>query len=610
MQLVRQLRVPALVCSLAVLACELIARPHANIGICDDGPYILMAKTLAATGHIAYNGCEAAMLVAQIYLAAAFIKLFGFSFTIARASTILVAMVIAFVVQRTLVRANISERNATIGTLALVLSPLYLLLSATFMSDIFGLFAIVLCLYGCLRALQASSNRAVIAWLSFAVLTNCLCGTSRQIAWLGALVMVPSALWLLRSRRSVLLPGALANLLGALFILACILWSRQQPYLIPVSLLVKSFPVTKAVLQLALLLLGIPFLLLPIAGSFLPQLRKIPPAILTTIGALFLIYSFLAIYPSHLRGDFRAFLEPTTGGPGSWITTGGLVRIFVNDSGTLSFLPLWLQFLFTVIAYAGIAGLAVTWLRSSPTSPHIATSSGVSWQKLLTLLVPFGLAYLLLLIATIGNMYVFFDRYSLGLLLIALIVLVRLYQERIQLKLSFLSISLVVLMAIYGIAATSSNFSFYRARITLADELHLAGLPSTSIDNGWDANFDVELEHANHVNDARIHLPANAYTPVPPLPAHTCPMFWHDKTPHIHPIYAVSFDPSACYGPAPFAPVHFSRWPASQPGTLYVVRSIPPQDQGSVRSTPPQTRQSTNDIGGSEQPPHLSSPPR
>ena len=124
MQLVRRFRIPALFCALAVLLCELVSRPFVNMGICDDGPYILIAQKLAATGHTFYNGNTTPFLGWQLYLGAAFIKLFGFSLTTVRMSTLLVAMALAFLLQRTLVRANISERNATIGTLALVLSPL------------------------------------------------------------------------------------------------------------------------------------------------------------------------------------------------------------------------------------------------------------------------------------------------------------------------------------------------------------------------------------------------------------------------------------------------------------------------------------------------------
>ena len=72
LQLFRRLRIPALFCALTVLVCELISRPFANMGICDDGPYILMARTLATTGHIVYNGWASPMLTCQLYLGAAF----------------------------------------------------------------------------------------------------------------------------------------------------------------------------------------------------------------------------------------------------------------------------------------------------------------------------------------------------------------------------------------------------------------------------------------------------------------------------------------------------------------------------------------------------------
>jgi hypothetical protein len=53
----------------------------------------------------------------------------------------------------------------------------------------------------------------------------------------------------------------------------------------------------------------------------------------------------------------------------------------------------------------------------------------------------------------------------------------------------------------------------------------------------------------------------------------------HDETPHIHPVYAISYDPNACYGPAPFTPVRYSRWLASTPGTLYAVYFLPPAER-------------------------------
>jgi hypothetical protein len=295
MRYVRRLPVAALFCAAAVLVCELVSRPYAEMGIGDDWPYILMAQKLAATGHVLYNGWAAAMLVWQLYLGAAFIKLFGFSLTTVRMSTLLAAVALAFILQRTLVLAGISERNATIGTLALVLSPLYLMLSVTFMTDIQGLFAIVLCLYGCLRALQAATSRAAIAWLCFAVLTNAICGTSRQIAWLGILVMVPSALWLLRAQRRVFLAGAAATLAGALFIFGCAHWLQHQPYFILVPFVVNSLRVHEILWQFIIGFLDVPFLLLPIVALFLPQIRKSRPRV---VAALFLGYLLVAVHPT------------------------------------------------------------------------------------------------------------------------------------------------------------------------------------------------------------------------------------------------------------------------------------------------------------------------
>ena len=552
-----------------MLVCELIAQPYASMGICDDGPYVLMARTLANTGHIVYNGWAAPMLGWQLYIGAAFIKLFGFSFTSVRMSTLLVAMALAFLLQRTLVRANISERNATIGTLALVLSPLYLMLSVTYMTDIFGLFAIVICLYGCLRALQAPTQRSTIAWLCFAVATNALFGTARQIAWLGILVMVPSTLWLLRTQRRVLFAGAVADLAGALFILACMLWFLHQPYNVHEHLLPDTFPIAHTLWQLSYTFLDIPFLLLPIVALFVPQIRKCRPFVIAVICLLSFGYLVITLQPQHRHGFF--VLEPTQG---DWVSVYGFY-MSMTHGGIPVFLHTNVQVLLTIASFGGLLGLIAVLFRSDATSSSKDRSTGIAWRQLAVLLAPFAMTNLLLLAPRAASSRLF-DRYALELLVVALLCLVRYYQERIQPQLPPASVLLVSAVAMYGVAVTHSMYSFYRTRVALAAELRSDGVPDTSVDNGFEYNFGVELQHANFLNDARITLPKNTYVPTPPLPDGTCPMLWYDFTPHIHPIYGISFDPNACYGPAPFAPVHYSRWPYRTPGTLYVVRYTPP----------------------------------
>jgi 4-amino-4-deoxy-L-arabinose transferase-like glycosyltransferase len=131
-----------------------------------------MAQVLAQTGHVVYNGWETPMLGWQLFLGAAMARLFGFSFTAVRLSTLIVAMATAYLVQRTFVRAGIRPWNATLATMTFVLSPMFVPLAFGFMTDISGVFCTVLCLYMCLRAVQAGTENSMTAWISVAAMLN------------------------------------------------------------------------------------------------------------------------------------------------------------------------------------------------------------------------------------------------------------------------------------------------------------------------------------------------------------------------------------------------------------------------------------------------------
>ncbi|MGA7158616.1 MAG: hypothetical protein WBY53_17350 [Acidobacteriaceae bacterium] len=551
-------------CALAVLVCELISRPYANMGVCDDWPYILMAQKLAATGKFAYNGWAAPMIGWQLYLGAAFVKMFGPSMTAVRMSTLAVALVLAFLLQRTLVRANLSERNATIATLAFVLSPLYLVLSVTFMTDIQGLFGLVICLYGCLRALEAKTSNTAIGWIVFAVATNAVFGTARQIAWLGILIMVPCTLWLLRADRRAVVVGAVTTGLGAGFIFACLQWLKHQPYNVPEHVLVGAFPVGHMAAELVRTFMDAPFLLLPIVALFLPQVRKSRPRFLAVFAVLLAGYLFFGTYPSHLRGDFR--LEPTGG---DWIGIHGTYEFIILKGNAPRLLARWVQVVFTIVTFGGVYGLFAL-LLSKRGEGKAEVAGGVSWKQLGVLFVPFSIAYALLLVPRAGA-YHLTERYLLALLVVALVCMARYYQERVRAQLPATCWVLVAAMAAYGVVNTHNTFALDRARVRLADELTAAGVADNAVDNGWEYNLGVELRHSTYINTDRIVLPAHAYQPAPPLPAGTCTVNAYDFTPHIRPEYGISFEPNECYGLAPFAPVHYSRWFAREPGTLYVV---------------------------------------
>jgi hypothetical protein len=577
LQLIRRLRLPAILCALLVLACELISSPYTTMGIGDDGPYILVAKNLAATGHIHYNGWSAAMLCWQLYLGAALIKVFGFSFTTVRASTMVVSVASAFLLERVLVRCGISERNAVFGTLALVLSPLYLLLSVTFMSDIHGLFGMIVCLYGCLRALQASNNRASISWLCFAVAANLVIGTSRQLAWLGVLVMIPSTLWLLRANRRVLRAGAAATIAGFLAIGACLIWLKHQPYTTPGTYGVGHVPWLPILARFIRFFLDFPFLLLPVSALLFLAIPKYRRRNILVVCGLLGIFSFLAVYLGHPRGHLSSLLEPTLDILGAdYITIYGAFGSISQGSPHV-FLPLWIQGLLTIISFGGVIGLILSFFATRSHPQVVPESVSISWRQLGILLGPFAVAYTFLLIyrvvaAANDQSVVLFDRYSIGLLVVALICLVRQLQDRVESRFSLWSFVFIAIMAAYGVVITHNTFALYRARVAMAAELRTAHVPDTSVDNGWEYNLLVELQHAPYINNAAMGSAAIPYIPTPAVPVGACTMIFSNDTPHVHPIYGVSFDPDICAGAAPFAPVHYTQWLASEPDTLYVVR--------------------------------------
>ncbi len=573
MKLGREARLQGVLCGVAVVLCDLVSWPFTTMGVCDDGPYIRMARTFASTGHLVYNGWGAAMMTSQLCIAAIFIKLFGSSATSVRMSTLLLAAITAFVFHRTLIRTGCSARNATLGTLAVVLSPLYLMLSPTFMTDIDGVFATTLCLYGCIRALQASRDRSAIAWIFFAVITCAFFGTSRQIAWLGNLVMVPSALWLLRSRRRVLLAGSLATVFALLVIIGCTHWLSRQPYSVPLPLIPSSIAKRLALRQLSYILLEIPFLVLPVIAAFIPRIFRSRPAVIIASLAGVFAYVALAVH-SRACPDPLIHFEPAAGYGGSWFTSAGA---YTTVAGAPTLLHTNALIVLTILCLAGLLGAILVAVDrvEAKTLPSMPVAE-LSWQQLVVLLLPFSLAYLLLLLAALGTTLTLFDRYALGLCGPGVIVLIRLYQERVRRSLPLATVLLIVMMAALGVIATHNTFAIDRARVELGNELHAAGVPYTAIDGGWDYNFDTELDHASYINNPLVKVPVGAYVATAPPPPGDCRAWWWNETPHVHALYGMSFLPAVCYGKAPFAAVAYRAWPFGARVQLYAVRYAPP----------------------------------
>jgi DIE2/ALG10 family len=318
-----------LICASLLAISVLIIYPVANMPFGDDFSYTKTALVFEQTGRIVYNGWATAMLGWLIPWGAACIKIFGFSFTLLRLAMLPLGLATVYIFHQILRRFGINRRNAVFGTLTLALSPLFLFMTASYMTDLPGLLVLLVCLYMCQRAVAARSDRAAILWLCSAALVNVAGGTVRQIAWLGALVMVPSTAWLLRKQRGMKAVGVVMWFFGLAGVIVCLHWFSKQPYSVPEHILGNSIRIRQLahlVLELTKTLLCLLLIIFPIAVAWLPTARRLPPQAKLRIAMAIAALALLAV------------IFYKTGALGRW-TEPWLIPFLA--ASTLGTMPLW-----------------------------------------------------------------------------------------------------------------------------------------------------------------------------------------------------------------------------------------------------------------------------
>jgi hypothetical protein len=582
----------ALFCVFTVLVCALLTNPVANMPFSDEFSYDKTALQFAYTGHIFYNGWATAMLGWLIPWGALFIKIFGFSFTVMRLSMLPIDAAAVYLFHQILRRFGINPRNAIFGTLAFALSPIFMPSALSFMTDVPGILIIFICLYMCQQAVKSSSDRAALVWLVSATVFNVAAGTVRQIAWLGALVMVPSTVWLLKQRRGIKTAGVV--LWGLTFIAVVIFlhWFNSQPYSVPERVIWAritwiTFPHLAA--QLVKMVLCLLLIILPISVAWLPTTRGLSHRAWLRIGgvlAAFVAFELLA----KAMGRMDTWLMP-------W-----LMYLLPEQSslppgifGTPPDGTLWVRFSlsFFVIAVSIIAlerELERKPRRSTKENELlIAASHGASWHEIAWILGPFSLSYVLLLMPR-GAFDLIQDRYMVGLVPCIVVVLLKLYQERIGLRLPAVSVGMLVFFAVYSVAGTHDFYAESRAQVRAIQMVENSGIPRKSIQAGFPSDGWVQIENGGHINEPRIKVPAGAYNPKHFSKIHVgCRDGFTHFAPVIDPTYFILFPwfknptdppPTWCFVRANFPPVHYTTWLPPFHESMYVEK----QAHGTVPS--------------------------
>ncbi len=156
-------RRPLLLVVVVFAAMIAIVNPFREMLTQDDGwAYARSVKHLLDTGEYRLDAWAAPNMPVQIYLAAGFARIFGYSLSLLRISTLLLFLCGAIAFYRLLYESGSDSALAAALTLALICSPLVLLLGFTFMSDVQFLGWVLIACWLNARGLRRRSAAALL----------------------------------------------------------------------------------------------------------------------------------------------------------------------------------------------------------------------------------------------------------------------------------------------------------------------------------------------------------------------------------------------------------------------------------------------------------------
>lgn len=533
-----------LICVVLVVAGVLGALPWLEMGVNDDFSFNWVARTFASTGHLTYDGWAAAMIGVQAWWAGWLIRLFGFSFTLVRLSTLPMAAGCALLLYALGRRAGLNPPYALFGALSVALSPVFLPMAASFMTDVPGFFFWLACVYCAVRAGRAAGRGAACAWLAAAAVTGVAGGTIRQIVWAAPLLSIPTVAWL--RRRGCYTFSALLWFASVVPMVLLLGWFVAQPYASPIAETGKfalSLPVlrgeTEAVVRLIFCCL---LLILPVLVAALASWRDLvraPGAAALGVASCAALLAVLHLY----FGDFLLL--------GNIVTKYGLL-----DQGTELMgikpvvLPVFVRQILglAIVVAAGLTGAQI-W-RSRPAAVLRSEEAG-PLGRLVLLMLPPSLVYAAAVLFRAVNDRTMFDRYAIVLLPVLVIPLLWHCQQRVRQTPAAAAWAAIGVFACYGVAATHDYFAAGRARLQSATALTTAGVPRTRLTAGLEYDGWTELERSGHIQ-ARKPDEDRDY-PIPPY------WFW-EKTPSIDPQYFVVYSRIDGLQDSRFPPVPYTTW--------------------------------------------------
>ena len=149
----------------------IVAQPYGNFPLNDDAHYAIAAFDFAKTGRFHLTIETVPSLRAQVVWGALFVRIFGESFEVLRASTMTLAVLTLLIVNRLLALLPVSRSLRIVATLALLLHPMFFLSSFTYMTEVPFVFASAAAMYCHARAIRDESAGWLLAGGAFVAIS-------------------------------------------------------------------------------------------------------------------------------------------------------------------------------------------------------------------------------------------------------------------------------------------------------------------------------------------------------------------------------------------------------------------------------------------------------
>ena len=190
----------------------LIINPIGDFPLNDDWCYGKSVKTLLEDGYLKLYNWGEMTLVGHVYWGYFFTKIFGFSFTVLRWSTLVMGFATLIGIYELCKLANISRWVSLVGVLLCMVNPIFLSLSFSFMTDVPFYCVTIWAFYFFAKALQTDKWQPILWAIFFCYWAF----TIRQLAWVFPIVYLITML-LAKKRTLINLIKAITPLV-ALFI--------------------------------------------------------------------------------------------------------------------------------------------------------------------------------------------------------------------------------------------------------------------------------------------------------------------------------------------------------------------------------------------------------